>query len=97
MQHLLLVIIENCKKALDKGENVCTIFIDLWKSFDTINHDLLLAKLKAHGFTEMMCSYLKDRQQAFQISNSFSSYKQVKEQQSCISVFVAYLTIPSSN
>ena len=31
---------KNGKKALDKGENVCTIFMDLSKVFDTINHDL---------------------------------------------------------
>ena len=29
------------KRALDKGENVCTIFTDLSKAFDSINHDLL--------------------------------------------------------
>ena len=32
--------------ALDKVEKVGTIFIDLSKAFDTLNHDLLLAKLK---------------------------------------------------
>ena len=64
-QHLLLlVILEKWKKALDKGENVCTIFMNLSKAFDSVNHDLLLAKLKAYGFSEnalkLMCSYLKD-------------------------------------
>ena len=42
-QHLLLVMLEKLKKALDKGENVCTISMDLSKVFDTIYHDLLLA------------------------------------------------------
>ena len=50
---------------MDKGENVCMIFMDLSKAFDTINYNLLLAKLKAYGFSEyalkLMCSYLKDR------------------------------------
>ena len=35
-QHLLLVMLEKCKKALDKGENICTIFMDLLKASDTI-------------------------------------------------------------
>ena len=81
-QHSLLVMLEKWKKALDKGENVCTISMDLSKAFDCINHDLLLAKLKAHGFSEnvlkSMGSYLKDRRQAVQINNNFSSYKKVQ-------------------
>ena len=32
--------------ALDKGENVCRLFMCLSKAFDTINHVILLAKLK---------------------------------------------------
>ena len=38
-------------------------FTDLLKAFNTINHDLLLTKLKAYGFTNkslaLMCCYLK--------------------------------------
>ena len=82
MQHSLLVMLKKWKKALDKGDNVCTIFMDLSKAFDSINHDLLLAKLKAYGFSEnplkLMCSYLKDARQAVQINNNFSSYKKVQ-------------------
>ena len=79
---MLLVILEKWKKALDKGENVRTIFMDLSNAFDSINHSLLLAKLKAHEFPEnalkLMCSYLKDLRQAVQINNNFSSYKKVQ-------------------
>ena len=53
------------KKAVDKEEYVSALFMDLSKVFDTINHDLLLAKLKAYGFSlnavKLMYSYLKIR------------------------------------
>ena len=80
-QHSFLVILEKWKKPLDKGENVCTIFMDLSKAFDSVNHDLLLAKLKAYGFSEnalkLICSYLKHRRQAVHINNNFSSCQKV--------------------
>ena len=73
---------EKCEKVLDKGDNICTIFMDLSKAFDSVNHDLLLATLKAYGYSEnalkLMCSYLKYRRQAVQINNNFSSYKKVQ-------------------
>ena len=64
-QHSLITILEKWKSDLDKGENVCCLFMDLSKAFDTINYDILLAKLKAYGFSNksvaLMCSYLKNR------------------------------------
>ena len=53
------------KKEVDKEEYVSAFFMDLSKVFDTINHDLLLARLKAYGFSlnavKFIRSYLKNR------------------------------------
>ena len=70
-------MLEKWKNALDKGENVCAI--NLSKAFDAINHDLLLAKLRAYRFSynalNLMCCYLKNSKQRTQINNNFSSKK----------------------
>ena len=76
-QHLLVTMFEKWKKAVDKGECVSALFLDLSKAFDTINHDLLLTKLKVYKFSlnaqKLMLSYLSNRKKQIQINNKFSS------------------------
>ena len=56
-QHCLIVMLEKWKKALGKEKNMLAIFMDLSKVFNTINHALLLAKLKAYGFSKRALSF----------------------------------------
>ena len=52
--------------------------MDLSKAFDTLNHDLLIAKLHAYGFENgafrLVRSYLSNRWQRTKVNTSFSSW-----------------------
>ena len=52
--------------------------MDLSKAFDTINPELLIAKLHAYGFSKdalkLIFSYMSDRWQRTKINKSFSSW-----------------------
>ena len=71
-------MIEKWKHALDKGKKVGIIFMDLSKAFNTLNHNLLLAKLNASGFSfnaiKFMKSYLSERFQRVNMNNNFSEW-----------------------
>ena len=64
------------KSKWKRGIRFCIIH-GSFKAFDIINHDLLLGKLKAYGFSlnavKLIHSYLKIRKQQVQINNRFSS------------------------
>ena len=47
------------KESLDNGKFVGTIFMNLSKAFDTLNHDLLTAKLEAYGFSQKSFNYIQ--------------------------------------
>ena len=81
-QHCLLVLIEKCREVLDKRGYAGVLLTDLSKAFDCINHELLLAKLHAYGFSlELLTfiqSYLSNRIQRVKINFSFSEYSNVE-------------------
>ena len=64
-QQALLLLIENWEKILDKKCFVGAVLMGLSKTFDTIKHDLLIAKLFAYGFNKeslkLLHSHLSNR------------------------------------
>ena len=74
-------MLESFKEALDKGNSVIAIFMDLSKAFDTLNHDLLIAKLEAYGFSvnslSYIHSYLNKRLQKTNVNNNYSLWKEI--------------------
>ena len=47
--HAILDLHTNIIKAIENREKSCSIFLDFAKVFDTVNHDILLEKLKYYG------------------------------------------------
>ena len=67
---------------LDRKMFNLVVLIDLKKTFDTVDHQILLRKLELYGIKgqalTLLRSYLTNRNQKCQIKNSFSSERQIK-------------------
>ena len=70
--HALINITENIRKALDDGNIGCGVFVDLQKVFDTVDHEILLAKLNHYGIrgvsNDCFKAYLSNRNQYVSIN-----------------------------
>lgn len=70
---------EDWRASLDKRQAVAVVAVDPSKVFDSINHSLLLAKLKAYGFStsamKLMSSNVWTVRKA---QEAFSSYSEVE-------------------
>ena len=75
-------MLEKLKNTLEKGGFVCVMFMDLSKAFDTMNDDLMIAKLGAYGFQKdglsFMKSYLTKRWQRVRVNSNFSAWSSLK-------------------
>ena len=48
-EHAILQLVNQITEAFSQGKYTLGMFLDLSKAFDTVNHNILLEKLKAHG------------------------------------------------
>ena len=66
-QQAIITLIDKITKSLDNGDIVISLFIDLKKAFDTVDHRIRLRKLYAYGIRGTMLkwieSYLSGRTQ----------------------------------
>ena len=80
-QHALLSLLEKWRVSLDKKGYGGAVLMDLSKAFDTLNHDLFIAKLHAYGFDinalKLVRSYLTNRWQRTKVNTSFSSWTEL--------------------
>ena len=70
--HGLINTTDNIRKALDDGNIGCGVFKDFQKAFDTVDHQILLARLNHYGIREVsdnwFKSYLSNRTQYVSIN-----------------------------
>ncbi|KAL9950201.1 hypothetical protein ACROYT_G042672 [Oculina patagonica] len=74
----IIKMIDDWRLALDSKKVTGSIAIDLSKAFDSICHNLLLAKLSAYGVgdaaTKFLHSYLSERKQRVKVNGIFSDW-----------------------
>ena len=72
-------MVDRISQYLDNSKLPITVYLDLSKAFDTINHEILLKKLKYYGFADTPLkwfeSYLHNRQQHVFFNGCYSTPK----------------------
>ena len=76
-EQAILELTDNLEMKIDKNEAICSIFLDLSKAFDTVNHQILLQKLYRYGIRgvplQWFKSYLESRTQYVEVENAKSN------------------------
>ena len=80
-QHYLMEMIEKWRKSLDTGGHAGALLTDLSKTFECMDHELLIAKLHTYGFDtdalKFIYSYLSGRKQRTKINSSYSFFAEI--------------------
>ena len=78
----LIVLIDKIMSALNEGDYVFGLFLDLSKAFDTVDHNILLMKLYKYGIRgvahDWIKSYLEERKQYVSFNKHDSSTMDIK-------------------
>ena len=79
--YAILQLTKEINESFEKKEFTLGVFVDLSKAFDTVDHDILLAKLSYFGinnkYRNWFKSYLSNRQQYISYNNKNSSIKNI--------------------
>ena len=77
-QQCFLALLEKWKRAVDSGQMFDALLTDLSKAFDCLDHELLIAKLNAYGFSlpalKLIHDYLPNRKQRTEVNRTYSSW-----------------------
>ena len=74
-------MLEIWKRSVDNGKAFGALLTDLSKAFDCLDHELLIAKLNAYGFSltasKLIYDYLSNRKQRTKINSSYNSWHEI--------------------
>ena len=74
-------MLEKWKRAVDSGQIFGTLLTDLSKAFDCLEHELLIAKVNAYGFSlpalKLVHDYLSNRKQRSKVNRTYSSWLEI--------------------
>ena len=74
-------MIETWKTKLSMGHKVGVIYMDLSKAFESLNHELLIAKLKFYRLDQhavgFFRNYLSNRYQSCKINNTLGDWRKI--------------------
>ena len=80
-QQCLLALLEKRKRAVDSGQMFGALLTDLSKAFECLDHELLIAKLNAYGFSlpalKLVHDYLSNRKQRTKTNRTYSSWLEI--------------------
>ena len=81
-QDVLMRMTEKWRITLDNKKVIAALSMDISKAFDSLPHDILIAKIHAYGFEmsalELIYSYLIDRTQTVKVKGERSTERQIK-------------------
>ena len=79
--HAVIALTDHIRRSMDQGMLTGSVFIDLRKAFDTVDHCLLMEKLCNYGVNDKeldwFSDYLQNREQVFQFGSAFSQHGSV--------------------
>ena len=80
-QQCLLAMLEKWKRSIDNSKMFGALLTDLLKAFDCLDHELLIAKLNAYGFSlaalKLVHNYLSNRKQRTKTNQPYSSLLEI--------------------
>ena len=81
IEHAIMQLVDQISNSSENNQYTLGVFIDLSKAFDTVDHEILIAKLENYGIKEnnlnWFKSYLENRKQFIRSDNISTNYQEI--------------------